>query len=53
MRVCWKSTPIMGMFHNRSAGIQTGEIVDIDPIHARRYVEAGLAVPADEDGAHF
>jgi hypothetical protein len=33
-------------------GVAAGEIVDLDPAHAKRYIESGLAVAAD-DGAHY
>jgi hypothetical protein len=33
-------------------GVGVDEVVDIDPAHAKRYIESGLAVAAD-GGAHF
>ena len=52
MRVKFLHT-IAGTFHNDPNGVQAGQVVDLDPIHAKRYIEHDLAVPVDGDSAHF
>ena len=34
-------------------GVAADEIIALDPAHAKRYVEHGLAVAADDSDAHF
>jgi hypothetical protein len=36
-----------------SNGVAAGEVIDLDPAHAKRYIESGLAVAADDSDAHF
>jgi hypothetical protein len=53
VRIRWTGNAIQGMFHNDPNGIKTGQVVDLDAIHARRYVKAELAELVDEVDAHF
>ena len=57
MKIRWTGTTILGSFHNDANGIKTGQIVDLDPVSARRYIHhemAELVEHADEIGArHF
>jgi hypothetical protein len=47
---------ITGSFHNIDGGVERGEIVDVEEVHALRYVKSGLAErvgkePAEEESA--
>lgn len=55
MRIRMKEQ-ITGAFHNRDGGVEVGEIVDVEDVHALRYINAGRAErvgkePAKEESA--
>lgn len=46
MRIRMKAQ-ITGTFHNRDGGVEVGDIVDVEDVHAARYITSGLAEAAD------
>jgi hypothetical protein len=54
MKIRWTGLSVAGRWHDDPNGVKTGQVVDVEDHHARRYIKAELAVPADGDAsAHF
>jgi hypothetical protein len=55
MRIRMKET-VTGAFHNIDGGVERGQVVDVEDVHALRYIAAGRAErvgkePAEEESA--